>query len=421
MIECVSLMCEVLAVLIVFNSFLGKKLVADVRTVIFQIMCVLILSLVNFNIIPVYMQALVYLLFVVYFKMEYSQEGIMNIIASALCTVFLLCGIQFPIFYILRILRLETYNGRMVNIVVLACVILLTKLFDFGKSYQYIIETRFGMGYIILGGGILSIILLLVLKLFGSFSILEMFLFDAIFLIVVIGSYQWKIQRDIIAMKEREVKWLAQCNESFEQLITDVRSRQHEFNSQIDAICGMQYSCTTYDELVQQIDMYTDKIIRENRFNRLLTMECPPIIKGFLYYRFCRAYEENIMIDYEIALDDKLDLSIVFDIAEIVGILFDNACDALKDKADSKHVFVRIKHVQMGIQILVENISPYIPYQQISLFMKKGYSTKDAMRGYGLYNVKNITKKYDGNTEICNIEKAGENWLQIMVSLPFSQ
>ncbi|MDE5777076.1 MAG: hypothetical protein K2I10_00985, partial [Lachnospiraceae bacterium] len=60
MIECVSLMCEMLAVLILMHSLLGKKLVADVRTVIFLIMCVLIFCLVNFNIIPVYMQALVY-------------------------------------------------------------------------------------------------------------------------------------------------------------------------------------------------------------------------------------------------------------------------------------------------------------------------------------------------------------------------
>ena len=76
--------------------------------------------------------------------------------------------------------------------------------------------------------------------------------------------------------------------------------------------------------------------------------------------------------------------------------------------------------MEMGIQVLVENVSNYISHEEIALFVKKGYSTKSNERGYGLYNVKNVAKKYNGEIDICNIDRSGENWLRILVDLPFS-
>ena len=331
MIECVSLMCEMLAALILMHSLLGKKLLVKVKEIFLLVVSVVIYYLINIYMLPAYIQVMVYLAVLIYLRVEFSEEKIVKVVGAMLCTAFLVCGIQMPIYYLLEIFQFETYNGRIVNVIILICAIIITKTFNLGKIFSYITKVKFGMAYIILICGLLAVFLLFVLKIIGKFSGLEMFLFDVTFLIVIVCFFQWKTQHDTILMKEREIKWLAQCNDSFEQLITDVRSRQHEFNSQINAICGMQYSCNTYEELVQQINLYTDEIIRENRFNRLLTMECPPIIKGFLYYRFCRANEDSIIIDYEIALDSEMDFSMVFDIVEIVGILFDNACETLKN------------------------------------------------------------------------------------------
>lgn len=417
MIKCVSLLCEILTIMILMHSLLGRKWKRSVKTVVFIAVSIGIFHLINMNILSVYLQFVPYLFLCLYLRDEFSEDGIFKIARALLCTVFVLFGMQILAYYIVQSFRVRVRDEYLINVAILVCVLMLTKIFDMGKLYQYITKTKLGMRYIVLGCGTLFITLLMVLKLNRSFSLLEIFLIVCIFLIVIICFFQWKAQHDIITMKEREVKWLTQCNDSFEQLIADVRSRQHEFNSQIDAICGMQYSCATYEELVQHINLYSDKIIRENRFNRLLTLECPPILKGFLYYRFCKAHTDGIGIDYEIVLDEEIDLYIVFDIAEIVGILFDNACEALNNRPDSRPIFVSIRQAQDKVCVLVENISAYIPHQEIVKFTKRGYSTKGTSRGYGLYNVRNIAKKYDGELTIENKEKAGENWLRISVDL----
>lgn len=421
MVECVSLFCEILAILFLMHSLLQKKMVLNIKTVSFLIISILEFLLINLGIMPEYMLFSVYILFAIYLKLEFSQQQISKIAGAVLCALFLLGGIEIVIYCILRLSHLfqnDISNEYAANVGLLVCTILLIKWFDLGKLYQYIMKVRYGIGYIIFGCGLLTVCLLIFLKLMGHFSSLETILIGIIFLIVVISFRQWKTQRDMIALQERQVNWLAQCNDSFEQLITDVRAKQHEFNNQLDAICGMQYSCKTYGELVGQLNQYTDRIFRESRFNRLLTMDCPPIIKGFLYYRFCKADEEGFTIDYRIAMDSETDFPLLFDIAEIVGILFDNACEAVKEKGYKKQVFVGIKPAETGIHIVMENPSPYISYQETALFTKKGYSSKGTARGYGLYNVRKLAKKYNGDIAFCNMEKAGENWLQISVTLP---
>lgn len=422
MVECVSLFCEILAILFLMHSLLQKKMVLDKKVVALLVVDVCILYLINVYIFPAYLLAIVYAVLFWYIKAEFSDDRIGKIAVALICTLFILGGIEVVIYCILQLLHLfqnGVGNDYIANVGLLICTILLTKWFDLGKLYQYIMKVRYGIGYIIFGCGLLTVCLMIFSKLIGSkFSTLEMVLISAIFLIVVISFRQWKTQRDMIALQERQVNWLAQCNDSFQQLITDVRAKQHEFNNQLDAICGMQYSCKTYGELVEQLNRYTDRIFRESRFNKLLTMDCPPIIKGFLYYRFCKADEEGFAIDYRIALDSETDFPLLFDIAEIVGILFDNACEAVREKGYKKQVCVGIKPAETGIHIVMENPSSYISYQETALFTKKGYSSKGTARGYGLYNVRKLAKKYNGDIAFCNMEKAGENWLQISVTLP---
>ena len=51
--------------------------------------------------------------------------------------------------------------------------------------------------------------------------------------------------------KDRRI-WLQQmCQESYEQLLVEVRNRQHEFQNHLTALQGMCYSCQSLEELTQ--------------------------------------------------------------------------------------------------------------------------------------------------------------------------
>ena len=109
--------------------------------------------------------------------------------------------------------------------------------------------------------------------------------------------------------------------------------------------------------------------------------------------------------------------SVEFDIQEIFGILFDNACEALTDGTKTKIIYVRIIAENDNVNIQVENPAEYLNQKQIQYYLKPGNSSKGLNRGLGLSNVKAIAKKYASLLEIQNVERAEQNWIVVSVLL----
>ena len=65
--------------------------------------------------------------------------------------------------------------------------------------------------------------------------------------------------------------------------------------------------------------------------------------------------------------------------------------------------------------IQVSNKHPYLRNDTISTLFKEGFSTKSHVgnlkRGYGLYTIKELTRKYNGNIEIRNDKYKGDNYV----------
>ena len=77
--------------------------------------------------------------------------------------------------------------------------------------------------------------------------------------------------------------------------------------------------------------------------------------------------------------------------------MINNAIEATKN-AVNKNISVDIRKlerykIEVKNNILGLNINP----NEIEGFFKKGFSSKGNGRGYGLYNVKKIVKKYKGS------------------------
>ena len=250
-----------------------------------------------------------------------------------------------------------------------------------------------------------------------SLSFLNSLLTVMILFVVMVLCQQWKAEKERNILQEQEIRVLKQCNESFEHLIKDVRSRQHEFDNQIETIYSLQYVTDTYEELVRSQNEYAAHIINENRFHDLLMLHCSSVIKGFLYYKFSIAQERGIDISYIIKLKKFSAPSVEFDIQEIVGILFDNACEALSEETQSKKINVKIEWKEGNVKIQVENPAAYMSQKEIQYCLKQGYSNKGENRGMGLSNAGKIAKKYGSMLEIANIEKAEQNWVVVSALL----
>ena len=81
----------------------------------------------------------------------------------------------------------------------------------------------------------------------------------------------------------------------------------------------------------------------------------------------------------------------------VINNLLNNAIEATKI-SEKKHISVDIKKVERyRIEIKNNSSGLNIDANKIQDFFQKGFSSKGKGRGYGLYNVKKIVKKYKGS------------------------
>lgn len=213
---------------------------------------------------------------------------------------------------------------------------------------------------------------------------------------------------------ETELKTHKLYEDSFYNLIGNIRLRQHEFDNHINAICNLHYMCDTYEELVSKQEEYCEAVIIENHFNKLLRAGNPLVI-GFLYGKFVEADKLGIKVDYAINIKE-LNIGIpIYKIVEILGNLTNNAVEALKNMDKDKVMYVEMIENNGEFKIEVRNKSKYISQDKMEMFFKKGYSQKGEGRGLGLYNVKTICINNSLNILCENKEIDGENWLAFVI------
>lgn len=133
-------------------------------------------------------------------------------------------------------------------------------------------------------------------------------------------------------------------------------------------------------------------------------------------HEYSRIQAERQGIDIAIAVKCELSkLKIPSgDICSIVGNLVDNALEAA---AKDNHPRVGIEFMQDHefYVVYIYNNGAAIP-QKVDIF-EAGFSTKESeSRGYGLYIVKKLLEKYNGQIEICSTVDTG-----IWVKLPIGE
>ena len=100
----------------------------------------------------------------------------------------------------------------------------------------------------------------------------------------------------------------------------------------------------------------------------------------------------------------------LYNLVEIIGILFDNAVEAVT-RGDDRHICVRIIETEKEIEIMISNPSLYVTQEELQNWLQTGTSTKGENRGLGLANVMEIVERYDADFFLYNEEVDQRNFL----------
>lgn len=352
---------------------------------------------------------LILLLIYLVFKVEFIK----CIYSYILSTVILLM-IQMLSFVLLEYLiggmSLSNDSGVLVHIPTIFIVLIILRFIPLKKLMSERLFRNKTFGFILINT---------FLVLMGCLAFLltksETFIVNALYIVVIVlmvfliniilftNGLRNEKDREQIKLYERYLPVI-------ENLMNDIRSKQHEYDNHIQSINSIlntdSHSPKDYDEIKKYVeDVRIDKsIVNLGKMNN-------SILAGLIYTK--KKTFEKAGIDFSVDILDYLFKTRFkdYEVVEMIGILLDNALEASKK---GKQVILKIYNEDNTKIVEILNEHEYISANTIDNMFRQGYTTKkENGHGYGLDNLNQIIKKNDGKYVVSNKTIDGANFLSI--------
>ena len=310
-------------------------------------------------------------------------------------------------------------NSLLVNAISVGVIILVGKKVKLKQISDFIQHSRW-----ILKVSLIFITLYLFVNIFymqmhktiDSLDYIQMIVFMALFFLAV---NEWQKAIVDAERKKTQLEMNRLYYDAYDELLLLIRERQHDMKNHINAILGMIYTIDNYEDLVESQRKYCDDIVEKNKETKLLLSISNPLIAGFLYRKFQEAQKQKILIECKVASKDDNYGIPEYELIEMMGILLDNAMEALNEKEETeRNIFVEIEDREENLQIMVANKSRYYDPDEICRFFQKDYSSKGKEHGIGLTKLKRIVQEKDGDIMVTNESRNASNYLQFCLIFP---
>lgn len=263
---------------------------------------------------------------------------------------------------------------------------------------------------------VIGVYLIIDLKISGTLNLKMILVFILLLTAIIWSTVDWKLTSDLIQNQEKELKMYQLYIQPMEELVKEIRARQHEFDNHINAILNMHLTVDNYEELVEKQSDYIHEIRRDSasRYLSLLRIS-DKVLAGFLYSKIVSS-PENVETDVEVRNWEIISKVSEHSMIEIVGVLVDNAYEACAVNGGRVKIYLDSKDDHMILEIL--NQYRKLSFEEISRFFEYGYSTKEegaVQRGIGLSRVKSLIEKADGEITVGQEDVDGENYIHFTV------
>lgn len=406
----ILLAAEIMAMIVCIYCIYGEKFRLDRKTIEAFLSILIILEIINNNHINGIFTFFGYVILFAYCMVEFKSSIVETAISIVLCMV-IVTSMQFICLIFANMLWIDAEYARdaVTNIMSLAVFIILLStdiLHNLKKSIcQY--SKFFVMLLIFMCLTILAI--LLQGKYLNEVHMQYFVLVIPAIIMLLYVIFKWyAAQNEAERMKERLFE-IEGNKRNYENLLTKVRLRQHALKNHMEAISSFHYTSKTSEKLMQLEEEYCNQLLKENKYNDLLLLG-DEVLTGYLCGKFQAAEDDGIEIDYRIASEISQCRVPIYHVIEMLGILFDNAMEAVKGMA-RKEIFFAVYEVEDKYEVLIRNPLPYVPYEDIVGWFGFEKSEKGSGRGLGLYHLKGLCEEWNCDIGCRNTEINKENWI----------
>lgn len=321
-------------------------------------------------------------------------------------SLFLIILLQLLLTTILKLILLDNIytfaNGIVINSILLFISLIVYFKFPMKEKYK-LYKSIIGQHTfkILIFNSIIYIICFKLLWEYNKSLVLNyIIIFVLIFLSSNLANFILANQIIKLTDEKRSIEVSSIYSSFVEEMISEIKRKQHEFKNHLNAIYGI---CYTTDE----------ELIKENVSEYVKSIDCSlinidesinidnKILAAVIYSKLCEAKAKNIKFSYSIK--NKLDNIKLkeYELVEILSDLINNAFEYLElNNISERVVYVRIGKDKNINFIDVGNFYIYTDNFNINLIFEKGFSTKGKNRGYGLYNIKRIVENSGGKIQL---------------------
>ena len=395
MLEITYRLFGMLALVVCLHSLNGEKLKIDVYNVGFVGIEMAFMQMIQEGIVSKGMYFVIYLIYFIYAYLKFGDSVKRTVLKCLLVTLIIgalqiLVYIPFSFFYYI------TPNESLIIMFINGAILLILFFTRNNKIFMSVVEIFAKRDWILKTSLTLCVIVLV----YFMYSLkksevieIDIFVLISIFMTMfLIFIYRWQKSTYELNRREQELQITNLYNGVFEEMIKTMRNKQHDFKNQIDAVYSSHLKAESMEELIEIQKKYCDNVLYQNRFSKVLSCTKNSILAGFIYTKFVEAENNGIEIQYEISYRDSNEI-VIYDLVDIVGILLDNAIEAVTSTEVSKKIVFELSDAE-GINLLVKNPVVNILNSEIQKFFERGYSTKEGERGIGLNKLMELQQKY---------------------------
>ena len=284
------------------------------------------------------------------------------------------------------------------------------RIFPLNRLWKFIFRSDFRFFMLITNIGLLSLGLLLSYKLSQEYFFPNYIIYFLFFSVILFMN--WELYRMNLKLKneEKEVQTYQQYMPIIEELLDEVRIRQHNFDNTTQAILNLHHTHHDYESLVKAMECYGKTAFASNPPSNLLKLNYKLVI-GFLHLKETTAKQQGKFID--ITIENYVLQTVLpeYVLVELLGILIDNALEAVPR---GEAISVTIDSNSGFVECEVCNPGTIIDGELLDKLFQKGYTTKNdhsAEHGLGLYYLKKKLEAYNGAIYFKNKDIHGQNYV----------
>ena len=412
----ITLLAEALMVLLCLHTAFGKKFKFDWATVGIVLVDIVLFMLVNLRYIPqVYAVIILYILIgissVLRFKTSMGKTLVLLVVSFTTSSL-----LEVVVHYVIAqigIIKNVNLNSLVASILALSIAIVIYRIFC-GRIKS--IKITKSLIYTMIFGGFTYSAMFVEYYQYSSDINLYFVIILTLLLIGYFYLYALEQAQSVIERKALERELQDVYGETYQELLNEVRRKQHDFKNQMGALRSMALVAGSMEELIDMQNEYSKELTKDNKFDSVLLNCNNPILAGYIYSRCSSCEMQGIEVDYNIKVDQATCDWGIHELIEVVGILLDNACEELyMNEYQERIVSFAFIEGEKQMEIGISNPSKEMSISEIERLFDKGYSTKGENRGLGLTRVLELVNKYNDLIETSNKSVNNRNWIDFRI------